>query len=142
MELAQKEKVLRQDVVWESALEAKNQGTRTKMSHEEVKGLATVVEGVLVPRPRRFRRIMSDPDVTYFKPVGVRMRFLETVTLEMEEFEAIRLKDSLKKDQIECAKEMNISQPTFNRILLVAREKIADAIINGKAIKINKSTKN
>jgi len=34
------------------------------------------------------------------------------------------------------SKKMNISQPTFHRLVLSARRKIADAIINGKAIKI------
>jgi len=85
---------------------------------------------------------MADPNITYFKPVGVGLKFLETVTLEIDEFEAIRLKDYMKKDQKLCAKEMKISQPTLNRTLLSARQKIADAIINAKAIRINKATKN
>ena len=50
--------------------------------------------------------------------------------------EAIRLKDLLKLDQNECAKKMDVSQPTFHRLIHDARYKIADALVNGKAIKI------
>ena len=63
---------------------------------------------------------------------------LENSKLTIDEFEAIRLKDFLNLEQIACAEKMEISQPTFNRILTSARKKIADAIINGKAIEIEK----
>ncbi len=63
---------------------------------------------------------------------------LEEIVLTMPEFEAIRLKDFESLDQKGCAEKMNISQSTFHRIILVARNKIADAIINGKAIKIER----
>ena len=89
-----------------------------------------------MPRPRRCRRIRFEPDVTYFKPAGVRMVDLSESTLTLGEFEAIRLKDLLSMDQEKAAKQMNISQPTFHRLLLTARKKIADAIVHGKAIKI------
>lgn len=61
---------------------------------------------------------------------------LEESILTVDEFEAIRLKDLLGLEQEECAKKMNISQPTFHRLISTARKKIADAIVNGKAIKI------
>ena len=48
----------------------------------------------------------------------------------------MRLKDLESLEQEECAQKMKISQPTFHRLILSARKKIADAIINGKAIKI------
>ena len=47
----------------------------------------------------------------------------------------MRLKDLEGLEQEECAKKMNISQPTFHRLVLSARKKISDAIVNGKAIK-------
>lgn len=87
-------------------------------------------------RPRRWRRILAEPDVTYFKPRGIPLKVLEEVILHFEEFEAVRLKDLEGLDQEDCAKKMNISQPTFHRVLLSARKKISDAISNGKAIKI------
>lgn len=76
------------------------------------------------------------PGVTYFKPAGIPMRFLEEVQLTLEETEAIRLKDIESLDQAGCAGRMNISRPTAQRIIESARKKIADALLNGKAIRI------
>lgn len=87
-------------------------------------------------RPRMCRRIGFQPDVTYFKPIGIRMINLDESTLGVDEFEAVRLKDLEGLEQEECAKRMDISQPTFHRLLLSARKRIADAIVNSKAIKI------
>jgi len=89
-----------------------------------------------MPRPRRYRRVGFQPDVTYFKPAGVPMRGLVDSILALEEFEALRLKDLEGLDQSDCAEKMDISQPTFHRLVLSARKKVADAIVNGKAIKI------
>lgn len=87
-------------------------------------------------RPRLCRRVGRKPGVTYFKPAGVRMRNLEEVILTVDEYEAVRLKDLEGLDQAECAKQMDISQPTFHRLVVGARKKISNAIINGKAIKV------
>jgi predicted DNA-binding protein (UPF0251 family) len=89
-----------------------------------------------MPRPRRCRMVWFEPNVTYFKPAGVRMIDLEESILTVDEFEAVRLKDLEGLDEETAAKKMNISQPTFNRLVSSARKKIADAIIHGKAIKI------
>jgi predicted DNA-binding protein (UPF0251 family) len=89
-----------------------------------------------MPRPRRCRRVCCKPSVNYFKPAGIGMRGLEEVILGVDEFESIRLKDLLAMDQETAAKKMNVSQPTFHRLISSARNKIADAIINGKAIKV------
>lgn len=61
---------------------------------------------------------------------------LEESILAKDEFEAIRLKDLLGLDQNECAKKMEVSQSTFHRLILSSRKKIADSIVNGKAIRI------
>lgn len=87
-------------------------------------------------RPRLCRRVRFNPDVTYFKPRGIPMVELEESILHVDEYEAVRLKDLDGLEQEECAKKMKISQPTFHRLVLSARKKIADAIVNGKAIKI------
>jgi predicted DNA-binding protein (UPF0251 family) len=89
-----------------------------------------------MPRPRRHRKVRFLPEVNYFKPAGIRMSNLEESILTVDEFEAIRLKDLEGLQQEEAAKKMNVSQPTFFRLLDSARKKIADAIVNGKAIKI------
>jgi len=89
-------------------------------------------------RPIKQRRISFDPNVTYFKPQGVPMRFLKVVELTAEEVEALRLKNVKDLDQIKCAKTMKTSQSTFQRILSSAYKKIAQALIEGQAIKIKK----
>jgi len=87
-------------------------------------------------RPRLCKRVRFNPSITYFKPRGIPLRELEEVILHVDEYEAVRLKDLEGLEQEDCAKKMNISQPTFHRLVLSARKKIADAIINGKAIRI------
>jgi len=87
-------------------------------------------------RPRRMRRIFFQPDVTYFKPAGVSRRFLKESVLSFDELEAIRLIDSEGLDQTKSAKKMKISQSTLSRLLKEGRKKLADAIIQGNAIKI------
>ena len=89
-----------------------------------------------MPRPRLCRRIRFNPSVTYFKPQGVPMRFLEVIELTTEEIEALRLKNIKNLDQTESARQMGTSQSTFQRILSSAYKKISQALIGGKAIKI------
>jgi predicted DNA-binding protein (UPF0251 family) len=91
---------------------------------------------MLMPRPKIARRVFSEPGISYFKPAGVRMAALEERTLAVEEFEALRLKDLEGMGQEEAAGKMGISQPTFCRLVSLARNKVADAIVNGKAIRI------
>lgn len=89
-----------------------------------------------MPRPRRCRRVGFMPGITHFKPAGVRLAGMHEVVLAVDEFESIRLKDFLGMDQAECAKKMKISQPTFHRLVLSARKKVSEAIVNGKAMRI------
>ncbi|MEM3374465.1 MAG: DUF134 domain-containing protein [Candidatus Woesearchaeota archaeon] len=87
-------------------------------------------------RPKRFRYIWNEAKCNYFKPKGISINQLAVVNLNLEELEAIRLIDYEELEQIKASEKMNISQPTFSRILNEARKKVADAIVNGKAIKI------
>jgi len=89
-------------------------------------------------RPRLCRRIRFNPNITYFKPQGVPMRYLEVIELTTEEVEALRLRNIKDLEQEEAAKKMNTSQSTFQRILSSAYKKITVALIEGKAIKIIK----
>ena len=89
-----------------------------------------------MPRPRMRRRIGFNPHVNYFKPVGVPLRELNIEELTTEELEALRLKNIKDLDQIECAKVMQTSQSTFQRILSSAYKKITIALVEGRAIKI------
>ncbi len=76
------------------------------------------------------------PNVYYFKPKGIPLHQLEEVILLADELEALKLYEVDGLDQTQSAKKMNISQPTFARILDGAQKKIAEAIVNGKAIRI------
>ena len=87
-------------------------------------------------RPIRCRRIRFRPHATYFKPAGIRAVDLEDIVLTLEEYEVIRLIDLENIEQSKAGEMMKISQPTLSRILKSARKKISDAIIHGKAIKI------
>lgn len=89
-----------------------------------------------MPRPKLCRKIRFNPNITFFKPQGVPLKMLKITKLTLEETEAIRLKNILGLDQIDCAKKMQTSQSTFQRILSSAYKKISIAIISGNAIEI------
>lgn len=91
-------------------------------------------------RPIKNRRIEFVPEVTMFKPCKVPQCEINTketgeIILTLDEVEAIRLKDLEDLEQEDCAVKMEVSRPTFQRILSIARKKIAEALIEGKAIK-------
>jgi len=89
-----------------------------------------------MPRPPKCRRVAFLPEATYFKPAGIPLRALSEVQLSVEEAEAIRLKDLEGLEQEPSSEKMNVSRPTFQRVLASARQKIADALLNSKAIRI------
>ena len=90
-------------------------------------------------RPIKPRRILFNPGVTYFKPRAVSLMELEEVNLSADELEAIRLCDFQSINQVKASKKMNVSQSTLSRILISAHKKIAEALIEGKAIRIEKN---
>jgi uncharacterized protein len=87
-------------------------------------------------RPIKCRRVSFYPETRYFKPAGIPMKDLKEECLSMEEVESIRLKDLEGLDQEQGAARMNISRPTFQRVLTSAHQKIAGALLQGKAIRI------
>lgn len=89
-----------------------------------------------MPRPRQCRRVAQLPQATYYKPRGVPLRMLQQVALTVDELEAIRLADLEGLYQEEAAQKMNVSRQTFGRIVEAARKKVADALVNGKALSI------
>ncbi len=88
-------------------------------------------------RPPKQRRIEKIPKVKFFKPAGVPKRELKEVTLSLEEIEAVRLKDKEGLTQQEAADRMEVSRPTFQRILTSAHRKIAEALTEGKSLKFH-----
>ena len=89
-----------------------------------------------MPRPCCFRQIGFKPCADLFKPAGVPMHALELVTLALDEVEALRLADLNGLYQEQAAEQMKISRATFARIVEEARKKVADALIHGKALRL------
>ncbi|MFH1590318.1 MAG: DUF134 domain-containing protein [archaeon] len=88
-------------------------------------------------RPRKIKQVDFEPDVTYFKPRAVPLNALEEVSLTIDELETLRLANVEKLNQTKAAEKMDIHQSTFQRTLTRAMEKVTDALVNGKAIKIH-----
>jgi predicted DNA-binding protein (UPF0251 family) len=91
-------------------------------------------------RPKKNRTVAFDPDVSYFKPRGIPLIKLEEVRLTVDELEAIRLSDGTGLSQEEAGRRMGVSRATFGRIIQNARRLVADALVNGKAIRIEGGT--
>jgi uncharacterized protein len=89
-----------------------------------------------MPRPVKCRRIENYPGATYFKPAGIPISNLEEISIAPEEIEALRWKEIEGLEQEQAALKMNISRPTFQRLLASARYKMAEALIKGKAVRI------
>ena len=87
-------------------------------------------------RKRKNRIIDVDHSKVCFKPCGIKSKDLEKVIIYEDEMEAIRLSDYESLYQQECADKMGISRTTFSRLVESARKKIADALLNLKAISI------
>jgi predicted DNA-binding protein (UPF0251 family) len=93
-----------------------------------------------MPRPRHCRRVAHLPQANFYKPKGIPLSTLQQVTLTVDELEAIRLADLEGLYQEDAAKRMNVSRQTFGRILESAHKKIADTLVNGKALLIEGGT--
>jgi hypothetical protein len=89
-----------------------------------------------VPRPFCCRRIAGRPAAAIFKPIGIPVTELEEVVMALDEFEALRLADLDGLYQEQAAERMKVSRPTFGRIIDSAHRKIADALVHGKALRI------
>jgi predicted DNA-binding protein (UPF0251 family) len=93
-----------------------------------------------VPRPRKRRRLWHEPQPAIFKPVGVPLQRLEQVVLLHEELEALRLADLEGRYQAESAEQLGVSRSTFQRILVAARRKVVQALVDGAALHIEGGT--
>jgi predicted DNA-binding protein (UPF0251 family) len=87
-------------------------------------------------RPKHCRRVGFLPDTNYFKPRGIPLSALEEVILTVDECEAIRLADFEGLYQEQAAEKMAVSRQTFGRIIESAHKKVAEALVKGKALKI------
>lgn len=91
-----------------------------------------------MPRPKIPRCMGFQPNVYYFKPQGIPLRMLEEILLLPDEIEALKLHEVDNLNQTKASERMHISQPTFARLLESAHKKVAQALILGKAIKLEK----
>lgn len=89
-----------------------------------------------MPRPHCRRFVSGSPVASVFKPAGIPLRALDEVVLALDEFEALRLADLEQLYQEAAARRMGVSRPTLSRILDSARRKVADALVHGKALRI------
>ena len=85
-------------------------------------------------RPKKARVICSTPRHHFFSPIVLDGG--DTVMMEADEYEVLRLHDLEHLSQAEVAAQMLISRPTVTMLLSSAHEKMADALVNGKPISI------
>jgi predicted DNA-binding protein (UPF0251 family) len=88
-------------------------------------------------RPVKDRIVAYNPEISYFKPRGIPMMELDEVKITVDEREALRLADHLGLSHAEAGQRMGVSRATFGRIIQRARQIVADALINGKAIHVD-----
>ena len=90
-----------------------------------------------MPRPLNDRRVRAYAlPAALWKPAGIPARDLEQVILTVDQAEALRLADLEGLYQEAAARRMNVSRQTFGRIIEEARRLVADALLNGKALRI------
>ena len=89
-----------------------------------------------MPRRKQFRKVSKEPVISIFKPAGIPAKELDEIFITVDEFEAVRLADLEGLYQEDAAKKMNISRQTFGNIVISAHKKIADCLVNTKALKI------
>ena len=87
-------------------------------------------------RPRKCRYVRLDPRSTFYKPRGVPLTELAVLGLKHEELEALALADMRRLAHEAAAAQMNVSRPTFSRILAQARRSVATALVTGAALQI------
>jgi predicted DNA-binding protein (UPF0251 family) len=85
-------------------------------------------------RPQRFRWVENIPEVTRFRPAGVKSGKIDQIKLTVDELEAIRLADLEGLYQEKAAEKLQISRQTFGRIINSAHRKVAEALVKGKSI--------
>ncbi len=87
-----------------------------------------------MPRPKKPRCVSGYPSIVEFVPQG--MPQSGEISLSVEGLESIRLSDFERLDQETAAKMMEVSRQTYGRILADARHVLAEAVVTGKALKI------
>ncbi len=87
-----------------------------------------------MPRPTQVRFVRAASKIRGLKPLGIPMTELDIITMQLDELEAVRLADREGLYHEEAAERMGVSRVTFGRILVRARAKLAEALVEGKAL--------
>jgi len=87
-------------------------------------------------RYKKLRYCQEFMGYSLFKPSGVPLSRIDTVTIALDELEAMRLCDLEGHDQGQAAEEMGISRGTIQRLVYSARQKMVDVVIHGKALTV------
>ncbi|MDY0235189.1 MAG: DUF134 domain-containing protein [Gudongella sp.] len=87
-------------------------------------------------RPMKERKVCCLPETDLFGPLNRRAFNDVEIVMSVEEYETIRLIDKEGLMQEECAERMAVARTTVQRIYINARKKIADALVDGKILKI------
>jgi predicted DNA-binding protein (UPF0251 family)/predicted Fe-Mo cluster-binding NifX family protein len=91
----------------------------------------------MVVRPRKCRMVEAEPEAAHFKPCGIPLKGKNTVRLRVEGLEALRLADLKGLSQLDAARRMGVSRQTFGRMLCEARQIVAQALVEGMALKVD-----
>ncbi len=87
-------------------------------------------------RPQKSRKLLSPPLMHGFKPFGIALCPRESIDLQLEEYESIRLVNYEGLSQEDAAISMEVSRPTLTRIYNSGLNKIAKAFVEGRIIRI------
>lgn len=88
-----------------------------------------------MPRPQRCRHVCSLPESDEFAPTRCASD-ADTIIMQVDEYEVIRLIDLVGLTQEECARQINVARTTVTGIYDTARHKLADALVHGKRLTI------
>ena len=86
-----------------------------------------------MPRNKAIRTLNELPVVKGFRPLWLRQNYRQAVTIQLEEYESLRLIDYENLTQEQAAERMNVSRPTVTRIYEQARKKVTQAIVEGRS---------
>lgn len=92
--------------------------------------------GENMPRPKKERAVHKPPLFTEFKPTGIARKYLKQTSISLDEYEALRLADFKGLSHDEASEEMEISRPTFTRLIEQARKKLVNFLVNGEFLLI------
>ncbi len=110
--------------------------SNSRESQRDQLAVLTTCEVVTIPRPRKWRRVCSLPQLSRFGPLDIHAGPEDVVYMTVDEYETIRLIDLEDFTQEECAEQMNIGRTTVQGIYSRARRKLAEALVEGKMLVI------